>query len=76
MANQVFVLLFVSFLILFLARLGRLCWLHLRPSHAPAGKRRPLVHRLLKPRTPLDCPICRLCSSTVRSAPAEVTPLE
>jgi hypothetical protein len=27
------------------------------------------------PRTPLDCPICRLCSSGVRPASAEVAPL-
>ena len=74
MANQVFVLLLVSLLILFLARLGRLGWLILEPFHAQARKRRTLVHRLLKPRTPLDCPICRLCSSAVRPVPASVRP--
>jgi hypothetical protein len=26
-----------------------------------------MVHRLLKPRTPLDCPLCRLCSSEKNS---------
>jgi hypothetical protein len=70
MANQVF----VFFLILSLALLCRLCWLYLQPSHSKAGRRRTLVHRLLKPRTPLDCPICRLCSSDVRPASAPVRP--
>jgi hypothetical protein len=75
MAIQVFVFLLVSFLLLSLARLGRLDWLHLQPSPSQAGRRRPLVQRLLKPRTPLDCPLCRLCSSGARPAPAEVSPL-
>jgi hypothetical protein len=75
MAIQVFVFLLVFFLILFLALLCRLCWLSLQPSHSPAGRRRTLVHRLLKPRTPLDCPLCRFCSSNGRPASAEVTPL-
>ncbi len=74
MSVHMHIFLLLACLFLSLALLWRLCWLHLRPSHAPAGKRRPLVHRLLKPRTPLDCPICRLCSSTVRSAPAPVRP--
>jgi len=26
-----------------------------------------MVHRLLKPRTPLDCSLCRLCSSEKNS---------
>jgi hypothetical protein len=36
-----------------------------------------MVHRLLKPRTPFDCPACRLCgthSSDVEPAPAPVRP--
>jgi transposase-like protein len=33
-----------------------------------------MVHRLLKPRTPLDCPLCRLGSSDVRPASAPVRP--
>jgi len=61
MANQVF----VFFLILSLALLCRLCWLSLQSSHSQTGSRRTLVQRLLKPRTPLDCPICRLSSSGV-----------
>jgi len=74
MANQVFVFLLVFFLILCLAQLWHLCWLFLQPSHSQAGGRRTMVHRLLKPRTPLDCPICRLCSSAVRPVPAPVRP--
>ncbi len=74
MVNQVFVFLLVFFLILALALLWRLCWPFLQPSHSRAGSRRTMVHRLLKPRTPLDCPIYRLCSSAVRPAPAPVRP--
>jgi hypothetical protein len=48
--------------------------LPLQPSHSQAGKRRPLVHRLLKPRTSLDCLLCRLNSSAVRPASAPVRP--
>jgi IS1 family transposase/transposase-like protein len=72
MALQV-VLFLLMFLLLSLALLWRLCWLH-HPSHPQAGKRRTLIHRLLKPRTPLDCPICRLCSSRVRPSSASVRP--
>jgi hypothetical protein len=74
MANQVFVLLLVSFLILFLALLWRLGWLFLQPFLPQAGKRRTLVHRLLKPRTPLDCPGCRLASPGVEPASAPIRP--
>jgi hypothetical protein len=72
----VFLLMF--FLILSLALLCCLGWLPLLPSPSPA-RRRSSVHRLLKPRTPLDCPSCRLASTpspSVRPACAEVTPLE
>jgi hypothetical protein len=65
--------LLVLFLILPLVLLWRLCWHHLQPSHSPAGSRRSQLHRLLKPRTPLDCPICRR-SSGVRPASAPVRP--
>jgi hypothetical protein len=76
MALHVYVFLFVFFL-LWLARLGRLCWLPLHPSHFKAGAVRTTVHRLLKPRTPLDCPSCRLTCTpwpSVRPAPALVRP--
>ena len=71
----VFVFLLVVCLFLSLALLWRLDWFHLRPSHSRGGAKRTTVQRLLKPRTPLDCPICRLCSSAVRPAPAEVASL-
>jgi hypothetical protein len=74
MAVHVFVFLLVFTLILSLALLWRLDRLHLQSSPSQAGRRRTLVHRLLRPRTPLDCPICRLSSSGVRPAPAPVRP--
>jgi len=72
MAFYVYVFLLVVFLLFCLALLCRLGWLHLQPSHSQAGRRRTLVHRLLKPRTPLDCPTCRLCSSNVKPPSAPV----
>jgi transposase-like protein len=74
MTVHVFLFLLVCFLILSLARLGRLSCLHLQSSHSQAGRKRTMVHRLLKPRTPLDCPSCRLCSSAVRSSSVPVRP--
>jgi transposase-like protein len=74
MAVHVFVFLLVFILMLSLARLWRLDRLHLQSSPSQAGRRRTLVHRLLRPRTPLDCPICRLSSSGVRPAPAPARP--
>jgi len=74
MAVHVSVFLLVFILTLSLALLWRLDRLHLQSSPSQAGRRRTLVHRLLRPRTPLDCPICRLSSSGVRPAPAPVRP--
>jgi len=74
MAIQVFVFLLVFFLILSLALLWRLSWLHHYPSPSQAGRRRTLFQRLLKPRTPLDCPLCCLSSCGVRPASAPVRP--
>jgi hypothetical protein len=74
MAIEVFLFLLVFCLLLSLALLWRLDWLHLQPSPSQAGRRRTLVQRLLKPRTPLDCPICRLSSSGGRPAAAPVRP--
>jgi transposase-like protein len=77
MALHVFVFLLVVCLLFSLARLGHLCWLHLRPSSSRGGTKRTTLHRLLKPRCPDDCPACRL-SSTVSSGreptPAPVRP--
>jgi hypothetical protein len=70
----------VLFLLVLLHLLGLMCLGHLslpdhQPSPSQAGRRRTPVQRLLKHRTPLDCPICRLASSGVRPASAEVAPL-
>ncbi len=77
MTFDVFVLLLLSFLMLFLAQLCHLYWIHHQPSHSKAEPMRTTVQRLLKPRTPLDCPACRLCctpSSGVRPSPTPVRP--
>jgi IS1 family transposase len=54
---------FLFFLMLFLALLCALFWPHpgLAQQRA-AGKVRTTLHRLLKPRTPEDCPACRRAS--------------
>jgi IS1 family transposase/transposase-like protein len=77
MTFQIVVFLLVVCLLLCLARLGRLDWFSLRPSSSKGGAKRTTVHRLLKPRTPLDCPACRLASissSGGGSATASVRP--
>ena len=74
MALHVVLFLLVFLLFLGLALLCRLPWLHLQLSHSQAGSRRALVHRLLKPRTPLDCPVCRLASPGVEPASAPLRP--
>src|SRR5258708_13350793 len=59
-----------------LARLCFLCWPHRGPAQPAAAKRTPL-HRLLKPRSPHDCPACRLASTLspiVEPAPPPVRP--
>ena len=77
MALQVFAFLLVVCLLLSLARLGRLDWFPLRPSSSRGGAKRTTLHRLLRPRSPDDCPTCRLAStasSGVEPAPAPVRP--
>ena len=69
-------LLFVFFL-LSLALLWHLGWLHLQTSSSRGGAIHSTVQRLLKPRTPDDCPACRLAStpsSGGRPVPASVRP--
>ena len=76
-AFHVYVFLLVVCLLLSLARLGRLCWCHLQPSHSRGGAIHSTAQRLLKPRTPPDCPDCRLsCAhlSVVEPAPTPVRP--
>jgi transposase-like protein len=77
MVIQVFLFLLVFFLLLSLVHLRHRSLPHQQPSHAKAGVIRTTVQRLLKPRTPLDCPACRLSctpSSGVRAVPASVRP--
>src|SRR5215467_14376811 len=77
MMLDMFVFLLLFFFMLFLVQLCDLYWTHYQPSHSKAETMRTMVQRLLKPRTPLDCPACRLCctpSSDVRPAPTQVRP--
>jgi hypothetical protein len=59
----VFVFLLVVCLLLSLSLLWRLDWVHLRPSSTRGEVKRTTVQRLLKPRSPDDCPACRLGST-------------
>ena len=73
----VFVFLLVVCLLLCLALLWHHDWLHLRPSSSRGGAKRSTLHRLLKPRSPDDCPACRLASTLSSGggpAPAPVRP--
>lgn len=62
MALDVYMFLLVVCLLLCLARLGRLDWFPLRPSSSKGVAKCSTLHRLLKPRSPDDCPACRLAS--------------
>jgi transposase-like protein len=77
MIFHLFLLLLVFCLMLSLARLWHLSWCHHCPAQLRAAARHPTVQRLLKPRSPHDCPACRLsstCSSIVGPAPLSVRP--
>ena len=63
MTLYVCLLLLVFFLILTLARLCSLCWSHHGPAQSTAAARHTPLQRLLKPRSPRDCPACRLAST-------------
>ena len=79
MTFHIVMFLLVIFLIFSLALLWRHGWLPLQPSHFKTGTARTRHHRLLKPRTPDDCPSCRLGSTPLSgggSVPAEVASLE
>lgn len=58
MSLHVFLLLLLFFFILSLAQLGSLCWPHHSPAQSAVAACRSPVHRLLKPRSPLDCAAC------------------
>lgn len=64
MAFHMFMVLLSFFLMLSPAWLGRLSLLHHGLDHLKAGVMHPLVRRLLKPRTPHDCPACCLSSTS------------
>jgi len=77
MAFYVFLFLLLSALMLSLARLCHLYSLHHCLLRSRAGAVHPMVHRLLKPRTPRDCPACRLSSNfsaVVGPSPLPVRP--
>ena len=57
------VFLLVVCLLLSLVLLWRLDWFHLRPSSSRGGAKRNTLHRHLQPRSPDDCPACRLSST-------------
>jgi len=72
-----YVFLLVVSLLLCLALLWRHDWLPLQPCASRGGAKRTTLHRLLKPRSPDDCPACRLgstVSSGAEPGPAPVRP--
>jgi IS1 family transposase len=73
MSLHLFAFLLVVCLPLSLALLWCLDWLRLRPSSSQGGAKGSTLLRLLKPRTPDDCPACRLASPA--SSDGEPAPL-
>jgi transposase-like protein len=77
MTLHVFLLLLVCVLMFSLARLCFLRWPHHGPVQSAAATGRTPLQRLLKPRSPHDCPACRLScahSSVVEPVPLPVRP--
>jgi hypothetical protein len=77
MVFQLFLFLLVFLLLLGLTHLRPLSLFHHQLSHTKAGVIRTTLQRVLKPRTPLDCPACRLSCSPSSGAgpvPASVRP--
>jgi hypothetical protein len=74
MTFHIVVFLLVFFLLVSRALLWRHGWHHLQPPHIKAGAVRNMVPRLLKPRTPLDCPVCRLASPGMEPFSAPLRP--
>jgi IS1 family transposase len=75
MALQVFLFLLVFFYLLILALLWCLDWLPLQPSSSRGVAKRSTRQRLLKPRSPDDCPACRLASPPTSGAGPAPTPV-
>jgi IS1 family transposase/transposase-like protein len=73
MSLHLFAFLLVVCLPLSLVLLWCLDWLRLQPSSSRGGAKRSTFLRLLKPRTPDDCPACRLASPA--SSDGEPAPL-
>ena len=76
MTHHVVFLLLLCVLMFSLARLCFLGWPHNSPAKLAAAKRS-MLHRLLKPRSPHDCPACRRASTlslVVEPTPAPVCP--
>ncbi len=73
MMLHVFLLLLLSFFMLYLAQLCHLYWTRHWFPHSKAVALHSAVHRLLKPRSPRDCPACRL-SSTLSSGGEPAAP--
>src|SRR5215470_2716696 len=75
MALRVFVFLLVACLLFSLTSLVRLDWFPLWLSSSQGETKRRTLHRLLKPRSPDDCPACRLDSPPSSGGePAPVRP--
>jgi transposase-like protein len=75
MTFHVFLLLLLFFLMFALMRLCPLCWPHHCPTHSAATAKRTPIQRLLKPRSPHDCPACRLsCTISSGVGPTSVRP--
>ena len=73
MTFHVFVFFLLFFLLLTLAWLGRLSALHLNLPDSRAGTLHRVVRRLLKPRTPRDCPACCLAHELRNEVVEELT---
>ena len=73
MSLHVFIFQLIVCLFLSLTLLWRLHWFPVRPSSSSGGAKRSRLHRLLKPRTPLDCPAC--CHSSPISTGASPSSL-
>ena len=60
---QMFLLLLLSFFTFYLAQLCHLYYTRHWFPHSKAVALHPAIHRLLRPRSPRDCPACRLSST-------------
>ncbi len=75
MPQHVFLLLLLFCLILSLAWFWHFYRLHHVPPHPRAVAVHPMVHRLLKPRSPHDCPACCLASTLLSGEESALPPV-